>query len=146
MLNVITFARLLPGERQLRIICYTDAVFGPCRKVEKNRWRDLRQENSNNIEAPDIPDSDSTDVALGCCETWTMSAKGKRPRGLPKLRWKDTVRRDLKAWNIREEWATDMEISLHDPLPHTVRPRRKVRRCEKYLDHVDCNVVSKTCG
>ena len=24
-------------------------------------------------------------------------------------RWKDTVRRDLKAWNIREEWATDRE-------------------------------------
>ena len=24
-------------------------------------------------------------------------------------RWKDTVRRDLKAWNIMEEWATDRE-------------------------------------
>ena len=23
--------------------------------------------------------------------------------------WKDTARRDLKAWNIREEWATDRE-------------------------------------
>ena len=22
------------------------------------------------------------------------------------LRWKDTVRRDLKAWEIKEEWAT----------------------------------------
>ena len=33
----------------------------------------------------------------------------KRPRGRPKLRWKDTARRDLKAWNIREEWATDSE-------------------------------------
>ena len=31
---------------------------------------------------------------------------GKRSRGRPKLRWKDTVRRDLKAWHIREEWAT----------------------------------------
>ena len=31
----------------------------------------------------------------------------KRPRGRPTLRWKDTVRRDLKAWIIREEWATD---------------------------------------
>ena len=38
-----------------------------------------------------------------------MKMEGKRPRGRPKLRWKDTVRRDLKAWNIREEWATDME-------------------------------------
>ena len=27
----------------------------------------------------------------------------------PKLRWKDTVRRDMKIWNIREEWATDRE-------------------------------------
>ena len=35
-----------------------------------------------------------------------MKMEGKRPRGRPKLRWKDTVRRDLKAWNIR---ATDRE-------------------------------------
>ena len=36
---------------------------------------------------------------------------GKRPRGRPKLRWIDrpTLRRDLKVWNIREEWATDSE-------------------------------------
>ena len=26
-----------------------------------------------------------------------MKLEGKRPRGRPKLRWKDTVRRDLKA-------------------------------------------------
>ena len=38
-----------------------------------------------------------------------MKMDGKRPRGRPKLRWKDTVRRDLKAWSIREEWATDRE-------------------------------------
>ena len=38
-----------------------------------------------------------------------MKMEGKRPRGRPKLRWKDTVRRDLKAWNIREAWATDRE-------------------------------------
>ena len=44
--------------------------------------------------------------------------EGKRDRGRPKLRWKDTVRRDLKAWNIREEWATkqgEMERSLQEP-------------------------------
>ena len=39
-----------------------------------------------------------------------MKMKRKRPRGRPKLRWKDTVRRDLKAWNIREDWVTDREI------------------------------------
>ena len=38
-----------------------------------------------------------------------MKIEGKRPRGRPKLRWNDTVRRDLKAWNIKEEWATDRE-------------------------------------
>ena len=38
-----------------------------------------------------------------------IKMEGKRPRGRPKLRWKDTVRRDLKDWNIREEWATDRE-------------------------------------
>ena len=32
-----------------------------------------------------------------------MKMEGKRPRGRPKLRWKDTVRRDLKAWKIKEE-------------------------------------------
>ena len=35
---------------------------------------------------------------------------GRRRRGRPRLRWKDTVRRDTKAWKIREEWATDREI------------------------------------
>ena len=38
-----------------------------------------------------------------------MKMEGKRPRGRPKLRWYDTVRRDLKAWKIEEEWATDRE-------------------------------------
>ena len=38
-----------------------------------------------------------------------MKMEGKRPRGRPKLRWYDTVRRDLKAWKIKEEWATDRE-------------------------------------
>ena len=38
-----------------------------------------------------------------------MKMEGKRPRGRPKLRWKDTVRRDMKAWGIRKEWATDRE-------------------------------------
>ena len=38
-----------------------------------------------------------------------MKMEGKRPRGRPKLRWKDTVKRDMKAWRIKEEWATDRE-------------------------------------
>ena len=40
-----------------------------------------------------------------------MKMEGKRSRGRPKLQWKDTVRRDMKAWNItfREEWAGDRE-------------------------------------
>ena len=33
-----------------------------------------------------------------------MKMEGKRPRRRPKLRWNDTVRRDLKAWKIKEEW------------------------------------------
>ena len=40
-----------------------------------------------------------------------LKMPGKRPRGRPKLRWKDTVRRDLQAWNIREEWATHRETT-----------------------------------
>ena len=38
-----------------------------------------------------------------------MKMQGKRPRGRPKLWWMDTVRMDMKAWSIREEWATDRE-------------------------------------
>ena len=38
--------------------------------------------------------------------------EGKRPRGRSKLRWKDTVRTDMKVWNIREEWATDRETTV----------------------------------
>ena len=32
-----------------------------------------------------------------------MKMEGKHPRG------KDTVRKNLKAWNIKEEWTTDRE-------------------------------------
>ena len=38
-----------------------------------------------------------------------MNMEGKRPRGRPKLRWYDTVRRHLEAWKIKEECATDRE-------------------------------------
>ena len=38
-----------------------------------------------------------------------MKMEGKRPRGRPKLQWKDHVMRYLKVCNIREEWATDRE-------------------------------------
>ena len=33
-------------------------------EMERSDWSDLRQESSKGNEAPDIPDSDSTDVAL----------------------------------------------------------------------------------
>ena len=38
-----------------------------------------------------------------------MKMEGERSRGRLKLKWNDAVRRNLKAWNIREEWATDRE-------------------------------------
>ena len=63
-----------------------------------------------------------------------IKMEGKRPRGRPKLRWYDTVRRDLKAWEIKEEWATDREgwrRLLQDPLPRAGRQRRKVRKVRK---------------
>ena len=59
-------------------------------------------------------------------EVVEMKMEGNRPRGRPKLRWRDTVRRDMKAWKIREEWAT--ERSLQDPPPHTGRRRWKLRK------------------
>ena len=63
-----------------------------------------------------------------------MKMEGKRPRGRQKLRWYDTVRRDLKASKINEEWATDREgwkRLLQDPLPQAGSPRRKVRKLRK---------------
>ena len=32
--------------------------------MERTEWSDLRQESPNEIEDPDIPDSDSTDAAV----------------------------------------------------------------------------------
>ena len=64
-----------------------------------------------------------------------MKMEGKRPRGRPKFRWKDTVRRDLTAWKIKEEWATDRErwkglCKTRYP-ERTGRRRRKVRKVRK---------------
>ena len=41
-----------------------------------------------------------------------MKMKGKRPRGRPMLRWKDTIKRDMKAWSIREEHGREKWRSL----------------------------------
>ena len=38
-----------------------------------------------------------------------INVEGEWHRRRPILRWKDTVRRDMKAWKIREEWTTDRE-------------------------------------
>ena len=38
-----------------------------------------------------------------------MKMEGKRPGGRPRLRWRYTVRQDMKDRKIRKEWATDRE-------------------------------------
>ena len=38
-----------------------------------------------------------------------MEMEEKRPRGRPTLLWKDTVRRDMNAWDIKEELAISRE-------------------------------------
>ena len=50
--------------------------------------------------------SDETENIRAVAETKMV---WKRLRRRPKLRWCDTARRDLKAWKIKEEWATDRE-------------------------------------
>ena len=59
---------------------------------------------------------------------------GKRPRGRPKLRGKDTVRSDLKAWNINTEWDTDRGrwkciCKIRYPTGGRRRNVKKVRNC-----------------
>ena len=41
--------------------------------------------------------------------SWGDEDGWERPRGRPKFRSKDSVRKDLKAWGINEEWSTDRE-------------------------------------
>ena len=59
-----------------------------------------------------------------------MKMEGKRPRGRPMLRWNDTVRRDLKARNIKEEWATDRQHGKVSARPATPN-RETAAKCEK---------------
>ena len=51
----------------------------------------------------------STDETENVRAVVEMKMEGKRPRGRPRLRWEDIVRRDMKPWKIREERATDRE-------------------------------------
>ena len=50
--------------------------------------------------------------------------------------WKDTVGRDLKAWKIGEEWASDNgKVSAEPATLH----REKAKKYEKYeVSFVDC--------
>ena len=88
-----------------------------------------------------------------------MKMEGKRPRGRPKLRWKDTVKRDMKAWSIKEEWTTDhekwrslcMTATLHRE-PAAKGKKEKVRNttyctsCMVYnVCHVFCTVYNWCC-
>ena len=59
-----------------------------------------------------------------------MKMEGKGPRGRPKLRWKDTVGRDLKAWKIKEEWATAEKDGKVPARPATPN-RETAAKCEK---------------
>ena len=60
-----------------------------------------------------IFDTSARKTVLICISIYSKGCRNedggelKGPRGRSKLRWKDTVRRDLKAWKIKEEWATD---------------------------------------
>ena len=51
-----------------------------------------------------------------------MKMDGKRPRGRPQLRWKDTVKRDMKAWSIKEDYwpptVRNGEVCARPATPH----------------------------
>ena len=60
-----------------------------------------------------------------------MKMEQKYSRGRPKLRWKETVRKEKgeETWKSKEEWATDREKwkgVMQTPLPHTGTQQRKV--------------------
>ena len=49
---------------------------------------------------------------------WTLEVPGKRPRGTPKLRWKDVVTKDMEEKGLRVEdvrertlWRTKIQSS-----------------------------------
>ena len=70
-------------------------------------------------------------------EVAEIKMEGKRPRGRDRLWWKGVVRRDMKVWKVREEWAIDRDNNIgnamQDPIPRTVRRRRKVRKVRKSI-------------
>ena len=56
-----------------------------------------------------------------------MKMEQKHPRGRLMLRWRDTVRRDMKAWRIREErgQALTGRNGMASPRPATPHRDRK---------------------
>ena len=56
--------------------------------MERIEWSDLRQEISNKIEAPDKPDSDSTNVALRLrnMANVTLSVKDEKRMAITEMR------------------------------------------------------------
>ena len=61
-----------------------------------------------------------------------------RPRGSQKLRWGDKSRRDLNAWNIGEEWATEWNDGMVSTRPaflhrETAAKGEKVRTTHQCL-------------
>ena len=47
---------------------------------------------------------------------WTLEVAGKRPRGRPKLRWKDIVTKDMEEKGLRVEHTREEGNSVRRPL------------------------------
>ena len=43
-------------------------------------------------------------------EVMELNVQGVRPRGRPRKRWKDNVKEDMRALNLREESAYDLDV------------------------------------
>ena len=69
-----------------------------------------------------------------------MKMDEKRPRGRLESRWNETVRGDMKAWNIKDEWATDRERRKFSARPAT--PNRETAAKGEKGENICCAIFT----
>ena len=87
-------------------------------------------------------------------------AEGKRPVGIPQLRFKDICKRDLKSLNIdRNSWETlakeksawtgavkDGLVAFEETLTLNAEEKRRRKKMKQHEGHKDSTFICPTCG